>query len=64
MNDYCEDLHMQASVAKTQVIVLGGHTNHTFTCANRTVEQVEDFKYLGFHFHQSGHIKCEMFSSH
>ena len=35
---------------------LGGCTNHTFTCANQTVEQVEDFKHLGLHLHQSGHI--------
>ena len=34
MNNYCEDLHMQVSVAKTKVMVLGGHTNHIFTCAN------------------------------
>ena len=47
---------MQISVAKTKAWVLEGNRSHTFTCMNQSLNQVSDFKYLGLHLHESGHI--------
>ncbi len=54
--DYCQELHMQVSIAKTKVMIIGDDTQHTFTCTNQPLEQVESFKNLRLPFHQSGHI--------
>jgi len=54
--DYCQQLHMQVSIAKTKVMIIGDGTQATFTCQHQPLEQVESFKYLGLPFHQSGHI--------
>ena len=45
MARYCENLHMQISVANTKAWVLGGET---FTCMNQSLEQVSD--YIGTSF--------------
>ena len=54
--DYCQKLHMQVSIAKTKVMIIGDDTWTIFTCTNQPLEQVESFKYSGLPFHQSGHI--------
>ncbi len=54
--DYCQQLHMQVSIAKTKVMIIGDGIQATFTCQKQPLEQVESFKYLGLPFHQSGHI--------
>lgn len=62
MSKYCDALHMQISAPKTKVLVLKGDKGQTFTLADQTLdqvsalEQVDKFKYLGLHFHESGHI--------
>ncbi len=54
--DHCQELHMQVSIAKTKVLIIGDDIQTIFTCTNQPLEQVESFKYLGLPFHQSGHI--------
>jgi len=54
--DYCHELHMQVSIAKTKVMIIGDDTRTIFTCTNQPLEQVESFKYSGMPFHQSGHV--------
>ncbi len=54
--DYCQQLHMQISIAKTKVMIIGDGTQATFTCHHQPLEEVESFEYLGLLFHQSGHI--------
>lgn len=56
MTSYCEDLHTQVSTEKTKVMIIGSDTAESFTCNGQPLEQVIKFKYLGLHFHQSGHI--------
>ena len=48
--DYCQELHMQVSIAKTKVTIIGDGTQTIFTCQNQPLDQVESFKYLGLPF--------------
>ena len=58
MAAYFGALHMDISVPKTKVMVLfaGEEPATSFTCNGSSIEQVDTFKYLGLHFHQSGDI--------
>ena len=56
MASYCAGLHMQVSIEKTKVMIVGSDRSENFTCNSQPLEQVTSFKYLGLHFHQSGHI--------
>ena len=55
---FFQALHMEVSVPKTKVMVVSSQTCPitTFTCHGQPIEQVQSFKYLGLHFHESGNI--------
>ena len=55
---FCGTLHMEISVAKTQVMVvlIAASPAVTFACNGRVVEQISTFRYLGMQFGTSGTI--------
>lgn len=60
---YCAALHMEINVSKTKVMVVAKPAARAaprmaavFTCGGLPVQQVDTFKYLGLHFHESGSI--------
>ncbi len=60
---YCATLHMESSVAKTEVMVVSKPSTRSptpkaavVTCNGLPVERVNTFKYMGLHFHASGDV--------
>ena len=53
--DYCQELHMQVSIAKTKVMIIGDDTQTIFTCMNQPLEQVESFPLSSVWSHCSPH---------
>ena len=58
LSAFCNTVRTEVSVAKTKVMVVSSAppSTATFTCNSQAIEQVQSFKYLGLHFHESGNI--------